>query len=463
MKRVLVIAYHFPPSGGGPVLRVTKLVKYLGAFGWQPTVLAATPPAEGVQDASLLEEIPSEVRVLHVPAPSLSNRLRKARAGRGLLRLLWGADVWGPWRRRALRAATSLVEGGSYDALLTTDPVTCHLVGLRLHRRTGIPWVVDIRDLWTQSFTYRPLSWMHGKWDERLESAILHGAGAIVCVTRGYVERLASLYPRVSGRLCFVPNGFDEADFQSCPPPAGDTFTLLHAGQLYDFTLAARPKGWRRLLEPLVTGPGEPLAVRSVESLARGLSEFLAAHPAARNHLRLEFLGAIPPSQARLLDACGLADVVSFSGHVSHREAVGRMCSSQVLLLIQDGAGSEIVVPGKLYEYLRSGRPILALMREGEATALLRQAKGGHVATPTDAGAVAKSLEDLHAAWIAGTATTRTSSGFLEAYERKTLASRMAGVLETAASMRREGGGDGRPEQPSTSGSAGGQARQAVP
>lgn len=449
MKRVLVLAYFFPPLGGGGCQRTLKLVRYLEPLGWSATVVTACGADYWISDSTLLAEVPAATEVVRVagwtPHRALSwlrrggvplerrqgaRRRGAFRALRALQSLLLVPDGLAGWARAAERAAAARIERGGIDALWTTSPPeSAHLAGLGLKRRFGIPWIADFRDPWVGRATYRaPTPW-HDRAHRRLEGAVIEGADRVTMVSEAMIGAYRLRYPRVpAARFELLPNGFDPDDWARAEALAGSRgdggagggagsaaarFTLLHAGQL-----AHRP------------------TVRTLLAAARQL---LDADPSLVERLRLVFLGGNEELDRPGLERAGIARLVELRDSAPHHEALAAMRAADALLLLgHGGAGDALIYTGKIYEYLTSGRPVLAILDEGPARDLLSAAGGGHVVLqPGDVSGTASALRALIDAFRGGMRGSILPPAGGLAPTRQEIAARAASLLAEITPPRR--------------------------
>ena len=292
MKRVLIISYYWPPTGGSGVQRWVKMCKYLPGEDWQCVVCTPDNPERLATDASLLRDIPPETEVLRLPIRepyAAYRRLTGRGSGKGAginpinaqrksliqkILLFLRANLFIPDPRRgwvgpAERFLRSYLKEHPVDALVTTGPPhSMHLVGLRLHRALGIPWVADFRDPWTKMFYFKhlPLLPWARRSQERLEQAVLDEASAVVAVSP---RVQADFQARTRTQVELITNGFDEDDFAAPAPSPDGKFRIVHAG--------------------LFASDGNPLVFWDV--LARKCAE----DPAFRQSLSLVLAGKVDP------------------------------------------------------------------------------------------------------------------------------------------------------------------------
>ena len=436
MKNVLVVAYYFPPAGGSGVQRVAKFVKYLRGFGWEPVVLTVREGAYPETDETLLDDIPDDVRVVRTDSwdpyrwyARLTGKSERAAVKIGSMDMtdpgwkerlsVWlRANVFLPdarvgWVPYGIRAGLKLLRSEPFDAILTSGPPhSLHLIGRALHRKTGVPWVADFRDPWTDINYYEQLP--HTAWarrrDAALERSVLREADG-VCTVSSECRRL--LEEKVPARTAERPvrvvfNGFDVADLESADPRADDRFTLTHVGVLYD--------------------------TRNPEALWEALARLRAAGEIPE--LRVRLVGRVADSIRAAWTAHGLDEIVETVGYVPHEEAVGEMLGADVLLLsIESVPGAEGMMTGKIFEYVATGRPVLAVGPVGgDADRFLADLDAGALFDPADADGIADYLRAAYTAWDADRATGRPRlDPRTLPYSREGQTARLAALLDAVA------------------------------
>jgi glycosyltransferase involved in cell wall biosynthesis len=381
--RVLMIAHHFPPAGGSGSNRALAFARYLREYGWHPTVL--TPGAEWAmnRDDRLSGEIPADVRVIrtrsweprpHAAAPASAIPAVGSRSASNL-RLHLGhlkrfPDAHLGWLPFALGAARRV----SFDvAYSSSGPFTSHLVGLALKRLTGRAWVAELRDGWYRwnraIFPDYP-AW-RDRLERRLEASALRSADRVVLVTDRMAAAFRRQYPDLpSEHFAVVSNGFDPAQFPTTgePPPEHPGWNVVHAGALY--------------------------YGRSLASFLEAAARVAAADASFAHEFRLTLIGTLDGSARAELIQRATATQVQFRGQVDHASTIEGMRSADALLLVANTTpGAEATVPGKLFEYLAMGRPVLAVAPPDSSTAdVLEQTGGGWLAPAGEPEAIASVL-----------------------------------------------------------------------
>ena len=441
MRRVLVVAYSFPPVGGVGVERVLKQVTYLPEFGWQPAVVAPANPGYRIVDPATLSRIPAGTEVHRVRSlePShirraIARLVRRRRAEdsttpapadrapdggamgmanaawRTVVPLIFFPDDEVLWLPGAVRAGVRAAEASPVEAVLSSSPpITSHLAAGRIARRIGVPWVADFRDPWIGNAFARSLPLPHRLAQRRLERWIVEHAARVVLATERMAEQYADRYPDHRERFVHLPNGYDLADLatsQSKPPlPDARTFRILYAGSVY----------------------GESELTLFLD----GVELLLARRPELRDTLRIEFLGWFnSPNQEiarrRLPD---LDPVVRHLGFVPRGGAIARQRAADAgLVLIAAGPGRDAVATGKLYEYIGLDLPILAIVPPGEVRTILADLDWGVVADPNPEGVV-RGIEQM----LTGARVANRRADPERRYERRSLTRTLAALLDEIA------------------------------
>jgi glycosyltransferase involved in cell wall biosynthesis len=353
MKTALIVAFHFPPFGAGSgILRILKFCRFLPEFGWQPVVLTANRKAYERTDDTLLAQIPADVPV--VRAFALDARRQLSLRGRYLK---WSAlpDRWASWSLAAAWNGLRLVRRHKVDVIVTTFPIaTAVLIGFFLHKLTGKPWVADFRDSMTEeNYPEDPLTRRVCRW---IESKAVSHASRLIFTARSTIEMYRKRYPALDIEKCLLlPNGYDEEDFQwltsasVAPAAPAEPIRLLHLGVIYPSERDPRP--FFRALARLKREGRVTAARLKIELRASGSEDYYAG----------------------ILKELDIADIVYLLPALPYPTALREAASSHGLLLFQ-AANCDHQIPAKAYEYLRLGKPILALTSHtGDTAALLRE------------------------------------------------------------------------------------------
>jgi hypothetical protein len=428
VKRVAVVAYHFPPVGGAGVQRSTALVRYLPEFGYEPVVITGPGEQYGEWtplDATLGAGLPAGLELVRVPGPvPADSGLMRSRAERWL-RLASPFTRW--WREGALQAGSQV--RGVDLVYASLSPFESAESALELSRRLGVPCVLDLRDPWALDEMLTFPTGLHHRLEVERMGRALKAADAVVMNCPEALARIRSVWPDLGGVLDVVTNGFDGADFAEPAegPPAGP-FRIVHTGFLHTGFGHGRRRGdaVRRLLGG--TAQADPLT-RSHVVLLEALDRVRRGDAALGAGLELHLAGALSESD-RAVDGRGF---VHEHGYLPHAESIRLMRSADLLFLPMHDLPAGVratIVPGKTYEYLGSTRPILAAVPDGDAHDWLAELPWAHVARPTDPAAMADIVAALAARKRERGPEPDGDRALVARFERRELTARLARVFD---------------------------------
>lgn len=351
-RRLLMIAYHFPPlAGSSGIQRTLRFVQHLPALGWEPIVLTIRPSAYERTSDDLLDSVPRGVIVHRAVGFDAARQL--AIGGRYAA---WTArpDRWMSWRFDAINSGMSLIRRLQPRAIWSTYPIaTSHVIGAALQRRSGLPWVADFRDPMAQE-GYPEDPQTRNQYVE-IERAATEHARLCLFTTPSALKMYQSRYPGAASRMALLENGYDEESFASRGP--AET-TPLHQGRL-------------TLLHSGIVYPAE----RDPSRLFEALSRLRTSDPACAARVVLRFRA--PVHEGLVLDLArrhGIQDQVEVLPPVGYAEALSEMLRADGLLVLQ-AANCNAQIPAKVYEYMRAARPVLCLSHpEGDTESVLRAA-----------------------------------------------------------------------------------------
>ena len=410
-KKLLMIAFHYPPDmSSSGVLRTLKYSRYLPEHGWLPHVLTVDPKHYEVRDEALVGQIPAEVKVYRTRAVNTKSAL--SIRGR-YLKAVTIPDRFIGWLPFAVAAALRVIRRERIEALYSTSPLaTSHMIGAAVKKLTGLPWIADFRDPWTEPELVADHQALLFRLETRLEDLVLRRADRLVFTTGGLRAELLRRHPRAEpDKAVVIPNGYDEEDFESLEerPPAAPPLWITHAGLVDQ-------------------------EYRSPFPLFDAISELKRSGQLAPGQLRVDFLGggAYLESDAfrQAVASRDLGEEIRVSGRVSYRESIERQARSHVLLILQCTDDTRHLIPAKAFEYLRVGRPILALAPESATSELFADVGGAEVVDPKDRPAIANRLLELVKRAEQGQLVSGAKQEALKNYSRRKLAERLGAVLD---------------------------------
>lgn len=377
MKRVLIITYYWPPSGGAGVQRWVKLSKYFLKQGITPYILTVNPAkaSYALLDPTLNDDLDPSIKISRtstlepygiykaitlqkqIPFGGFANDEKQLNLFQKFTRFIRGnlflPDARVGWNKFAFRAACNLIETEHIDAVITTSPPhSTQLVGLKLKKKYKLPWLADLRDPWTGIYYYDKLylSSFSKKRDAKMERDVLENADGVVVVSNDIRKNLLAKSSLLNGsKFHIIPNGFDADDFDKVISEQKEIeFVISYTGTL---TSDYRLEGFLFAIRKLI---------------------------AEQQPLRLHITGSLPVGIRESLEMTAPGSV-RFKSHVSHHDAIAQMKAADLLLLIiPDAPGNKGILTGKLFEYLAAQKPILGIGPvDGDASMILKNCNSG--------------------------------------------------------------------------------------
>ncbi len=372
-KKVLMIAFHFPPQAGSSgILRTLNFAKYLPANGWQPIVLSAHPRAYEETRDDLLKSIPAGIKVVRAFALDAARHLGFKRKYFSFLAL---PDRWSTWWIGGVISGLKVIRQEKPVIIWSTYPITtAHLIGATLAKLSGLPWVADFRDpMINGDYPSNPLQRRSWQW---LEALVLRSATRCVFTTMRAAEVYRQRYPASAEKCMVIENGYDEEAFTGNTPlrhgVSDDQIFMLHSGIIY-------PRD------------------RDPSAFFAAIVQFVEENYVDRSKLRVRFRAPHHAAEVEALAAAyGLQDVVDVAPPIPYREAIGEMMGADLLLVFQ-GSHFNSQIPAKIYEYLRTGKPLLGLVdQSGDTATQLRNFENVALANISDQ----KDIVDVLRKWM---------------------------------------------------------------
>ncbi|MDR2187939.1 MAG: glycosyltransferase [Azonexus sp.] len=414
MKRLLMVAYHFPPlAGSSGIQRTLRFVQHLPALGWEPLVLSAHPRAYERTSDDLMGDIPPGTVVRR--AFALDSARHLSVRGR-YIGALARPDRWVSWKFAAVREGMRMIRQFKPQAIWTTFPIaTAHLIGIELQRRSGLPWLADFRDPMAQEVY--PADPLTRRSFLAIERQAFKAARFCIFTTPSATRTYRQRYPSAAERVSLLENGYDEESFLTAAP-AGTArqplnpgvITLLHSGIVY---------------------PAE----RDPTQFFAALGRLKTAGAIAPGSLVVRFRASVHDDLLQALAVrYDIADLIDCQPPVPYRQALAEMLAADGLLVMQ-AANCNEQIPAKIYEYLRANRPILTLTDPaGDTAATLRQAGATDIVR-------LDSIDDISAALPLFLAAVRAGRAALPDPQAVAQASRQGRTAELARLLDAATGG----------------------
>lgn len=410
MKKVLMIAHQFPPIGGSGVQRTVKFVKYLPDFGWKGDVFTRRAKRAALTDPTLNRDIPEDTVVYRSAAWDLSEwPFPLSLPGKLIRRKILVPDGERLWEVFSRKEAIRVAKDGGYDMLYSTSqPFSTHLLAMEIKKAVpSLPWVVDLRDEWTnnsfvKAYGYGP---SRIRRERAMERQVFETCDAIVINTPYMRDNSVRDYPHLKEKFTVIPNGYDREDFEGLEPSRqNDRFTLTYTGLIYGNT--------------------------SPVTLFKAVSRLLSEGRVRPETIRLRFIGRYKPG---MLEAMAkehhLEEVVEVLPYMPHRESIQNLLWSDAVLLLL-GEGTEAIYTGKLMEYINTGKPILATIpAQGAAASLIAETQTGFVADCSDVETTAKHFHTMVENWLQGRQLFQPDLQKIAQYERRELTKKLAEIF----------------------------------
>ncbi len=431
MKKVLIITYYWPPSGGAGVQRWLKFVKYLPEFGIEPIVLSVDPEYASypVLDQSLEDDIPEGIRIYRTRSREPYNLYKKIsrkasipyggfvnetdpgpleKLSRAIRGNLFIPDPRKGWNKFAYRKALEIIKQYNIDTVITSSPPhSSQLIGLKLKKKTGIRWIADLRDPWTDIFYYKQMyhTALAKKLDKKFEKSVVEKSDNMIVVSNSMKASFSKNYQEIdSSKIHVLPNGYDNDDFKTEYPPSSDRFIITHIGSL---------------------------------SKTQDINSFLKALKKIRDELSnttilLRFVGSITPVYKNKIKEMGLDEITEYLDHVNHSNAIKHMMTSSLLLLaIPKARGNESILSGKLFEYLAALRPVIGIGPPGgDAADILKECNAGEMFDYNQTDTIEIHLQSQYKLWAKNPMDTGLKMEYSKKYSRKNLTNTLKEIIK---------------------------------
>ncbi|MCX6231382.1 MAG: glycosyltransferase family 4 protein [Bacteroidetes bacterium] len=400
MKKVLIITYYWPPSGGAGVQRWLKMSKFFKDFDIELIVITVDEKRASypIIDNSLIDQIPKDIRVYRtdsfepleiyrklnrkneIPQPGFVNETNP-NFYKKIMRFIRGnffiPDARIGWNKYAFRQCSNIINTEKIDTIITTGPPnSTHLVGLKLKKKYNLPWIADFRDPWTDIFFYDLL--YHTKLaefiDKKLEKKVIENADSITTVS----DTLIEMFKEKSGNInpekfTTIPNGFNHEDFLLPSTPSKDTFILMYIGSLsIDYNL---------------------------DCMIKAFSNVIKANPVVK--IKIVMIGKIDKKINDIFNKEEISDNLEVINFVLHNEVIKLLkTSTAVFFTIYPAVRKEGLISAKIFEYLAVKKPIICIgPTKGDVAKLIHECNAGEVLDYEDEDGITKYFQSLIDKW----------------------------------------------------------------
>lgn len=424
-QKVLIITYYWPPAGGPGVQRWLKFVKYLPDFGIEPIVYIPENPTYPLIDEGLLKEVNPGVTILKqkivepygwasafskkntkkISSGIIPNKKKQSFLQRIMLWVrgnLFIPDARVLWVKPSVNYLSKYIKEQGVDTIITTGPPhSLHLIGLRLKELHNVKWIADFRDPWTTIGYHSALKLTasSAKRHKDLEKKVLNNADSILVTSPTTKTDFQAL---TNKPINVITNGYDVEIVAK--QPLDEKFTLAHIGSF--------------------------LSERNPKMLWESIAELLKENAEFSNFFQLKLIGAVSNEVLESIQNAGLSGFINNLGYIPHSEAVAEQRKSQVLLMVEiDSPDTRCIIPGKLFEYMVSERPILAIGPErADFATIIQSTNTGVFATYADKQRIKDALSQYFKQYRQG--DLKANAIGLQQYSRKNLTSKLAEILK---------------------------------
>ncbi len=416
--KVLIITYYWPPAGGSGVQRWLKFVKYLQDFGIAPVVYTVENANYEVEDVTLVNEIPKGITILKQPILEPNRFLKTDKVATSTvtnnpsfiqktMQYIRGnyfiPDARKFWIKPSVNYLTKYLKEHPVDCIISTGPPhSMHLIAMQLKKQLGVKWIADFRDPMANLFYNETLnlSLKTQQKIKKLETTILKTADRVITVSNA----IATEFQKYNVHVDVITNGYDDEVLQTNQSPLDTKFSLTHIG--------------------LIPTQSDPKILWNV------LQEIILEHPYFANDLQIHLVGNVSETTLKNIESTGLNNYLKLTPYIAHKKAVTLQKQAQVLLLlvpqVKNAAG---IVTGKIFEYLVSNRPILAIApSKGDAAVILKNTNTGVAIDFNDAITLKKTILKYYQSYKEDTLTVKLMD--VEKFHRKTLTKQLSKIIK---------------------------------
>lgn len=438
MRKVLIIAYYFPPLGWSGVQRTLKFVKYLRNFDWEPIVVTVGKTKFSILDESLNEEIPTDINVIRIDdvvLKDVTDTMKKQmkeyidasinlisdedlkqiyekeieKKFSELRDLLLIPDGNAIWANNVIKIIKNKIDFNEIDVVYTTSaPYSAHIIGDYIKKKYNIPWIADFRDQWINNpYIDHDKNSLSYKIEKNMEKSIVLNCDRLITVTPIITENYISTYKIEKNKVTTITNGYDEEDFKNINfRKQNNKFTIVHNGSFY---LKINPYTVAKVIKKLLEN--ESVDEKKIEIILNGNNDCNII-----NKFK-EIMGQY-------------SSIITINGYLSHEESLIKSSNADLLLLIcGEEESSKQVYTGKVFEYLRLRKPVLSISPKGSLVEkLLDETECGINAEYNDIETIEEILLKYYNNWLKGN-EIKVGAKNIEEYERKELTKKLVEIF----------------------------------
>lgn len=414
MEKVLIIANQFPPMGGSGVQRSVKFVKHLRNFGYEPVVFTREITGAKLIDKTLLNDVPQGVNIIRTKAYEPSEMEGILKIPFKIISKIMIPDSARIWFEKSKKQALKVIQENNIKLIYTTSaPYSDHLLGLYIKRKIpNIKWVVDFRDEWTNNpYTLdNPHNLIRTKIEKNMESQVLLEADYLITNTPVMRDNFIKNNNISGDNFYVIPNGYDEEDFlnMDLTKPNNEKFTMVYTGALY--------------------------GRRKPDNFFNAIKNLKEKGTIEKNSLKVKLIGNYHKDKLQSkIDSLNLTDDIEIVGYVPHNVCIKHQLSSDALVLIEgSGVGANAFYTGKIFEYMNTKRPVLAILPDGVAKDLVIESKIGIVANTDNVLEIENIIKQYYEKWKKNSLIFEPDFNIIERFERKRLTKELANIFDRA-------------------------------
>jgi glycosyltransferase involved in cell wall biosynthesis len=420
---VLVIAYYFPPMGLSGVQRITKFVKYLPEFGWNPVVLTSNTSAYYAFDDSMLDELNERNIKIYRTDEDVTKHIKKVNSNNlsypskfrqkvqsMILQTFLQPDSRRFWLKNAMKKADEIMAENRIDVILATaPPFTDFLIAKKIAKKYDIPFVVDYRDLWVDNPYYYYATVFHKNYAIKLERKVLNTAARVIVITRDMKNKLLNRYRILNNNeVCIIPHGFDSEDFEKVQEinKKPNKFVITHSGI---FSADLTPTYF-----------------------FKALALIFEEKPELKKDFEIRFVGILQKKFQKQIIKLGLEDIIHTTKYVQHADAVKNLLESDVLWMM---VPNSIVTPSRMYEYMGAKKPMIISSPESELTRIAESTKAAIITDYKSVPELKNAILDYYKKWKTNTLPIPDNS-IIEKFDRRGLTQLLSKELALCVKFR---------------------------